>query len=297
MGENLKESEFNNSKYPMTYEEFEKRVMELFLRPYGEYLRKIILDRLDGLLSEDPNFFYGLYGDVCFSYDHPEIYGENSRKSFEDYHLRSVPVNALEMLLGESFNLENINDAVFVVEDEKMNLEGKLEDAEELYQDEDNEQLIEKCDEILEEFPKNQTAMGYKSFAYYALGDYDNAIKILEEGIELYPKNYYFKNNLAMVYYALGDYETSLTLCEEGLEITDFDWLCENKFKNLILLGRYDEACEFEKSVEPEFPWIFTLIEEGFTQHKLDYCHYLLKKNPDDVLAKNMIKIISSKTV
>ncbi|MBQ9159776.1 MAG: tetratricopeptide repeat protein [Methanobrevibacter sp.] len=181
----------------------------------------------------------------------------------------------------------------YVRKDDKMNLRAKLVVCEELYAMGDYNDLIETCDEILEEFPDNQNALGYKGFSYYALGDYDETKKILENGVGRYLKNYYLKNNLAMVYFALGDYETSLTLCEEGLEIKDFDWLCENKFKNLVRLGRYDEAFEFEKSIKPDFPWILKFLDDDTTQHELDYCHYLLEKNPDDVFVKNIMGMIS----
>lgn len=178
---------------------------------------------------------------------------------------------------------------------DKMNLENKLEECERLYNEENYEGLIRKCDEILEEFPDNQNAIGYKGFSYYALGDDDKALEILERGVELCPNNYYLKNNLAMVYYALGDYETSLKLCEEGLEIRDFEWLCENKFKNLIRLDRYDEAIEFEKSIDHDLSLHLIFMEEDMSEHELNYCYHLLKEKPDDKFLIGMIKMISEK--
>lgn len=176
-----------------------------------------------------------------------------------------------------------------------MNLESKLEECEKLYDEENYEGLIRKCDEIIEEFPDNQNAIGYKGFSYYALGDDDKALKILERCVELYPNNYYLKNNLAMVYYALGDYETSLKLWEEGLEIRDFDWLCENKFKNLIRLDRYDEAIEFEKSIDHDLSLHLIFMEDDMSEHELNYCYHLLKEKLDDKFLIGMIKMISEK--
>lgn len=84
----------------MTCEEYEKRVIELFLAPYREEKREIIVKRLDGLLEEDPQFIEGLYAETCFRYGRPDIYGENAKKVFEDYLLESIPVNTLHMVLG-----------------------------------------------------------------------------------------------------------------------------------------------------------------------------------------------------
>ena len=90
----------NEENYPMTYKEYEKRVVELFLECYeGETLELMKL-RVEEELKEDPNYIHGFYGHDCFTYDHPEIYGENCKKTFEDYHLRQTPVANLRLLIG-----------------------------------------------------------------------------------------------------------------------------------------------------------------------------------------------------
>lgn len=93
-----------SKKYPMTYEEYEKKVIELFLKRYPDELQEIMVDRLDNLLKEDPYFIKGLYNDTCFNYDHPEIYSAVCKKSFEEHLLQSIPVNILDMLLGGNFD-------------------------------------------------------------------------------------------------------------------------------------------------------------------------------------------------
>ena len=87
-------------KYPMTYEEYEKRVTELFLKLYPEDKQEVGKERLNNLLNAEPEFIEALYEDTCFCYDHPELYSETCKKVFEDYHLNSTPVNTLNMLLG-----------------------------------------------------------------------------------------------------------------------------------------------------------------------------------------------------
>lgn len=91
-------------KYPMTYEEYEKRVIDLFIGAYPNDKRKIMIVRLNNFLKEDPYFIKGLYNDTCFNYDHPEIYGDVCKRSFEDFYLESIPVHTLDMLLGGSFD-------------------------------------------------------------------------------------------------------------------------------------------------------------------------------------------------
>ena len=90
----------NEEDYPMTYNEYEKRVVELFLEDYEGETLELMRQRVEEELKEDPNYIHGFYGHDCFTYDHPEIYGENCKKTFEDYHLRQTPVANLRLLIG-----------------------------------------------------------------------------------------------------------------------------------------------------------------------------------------------------
>ena len=90
----------NEEDYPMTYKEYEKRVVELFLECYEGETLELMRQRVEEELKEDPNSIHGFYGHDCFTYDHPEIYGENCKKTFEDYHLRQTPVANLRLLIG-----------------------------------------------------------------------------------------------------------------------------------------------------------------------------------------------------
>lgn len=89
-------------KYPLTYQEYEEKVINLLLEPYDETKRNIMISRLKKLLTKDPDFIKGLYADTCFRYDRPDLYG-NCEDIFEDYHLESIPVHTLDMLLGGNF--------------------------------------------------------------------------------------------------------------------------------------------------------------------------------------------------
>ena len=90
----------NEDNYPMTYNEYEKRVIELFLQDYEGDVLELMKQRVDDILSEEPNFIQSLYGQDCFTYDSPHIYGETCKKTFEDNFLRQTPVANLRMLIG-----------------------------------------------------------------------------------------------------------------------------------------------------------------------------------------------------
>lgn len=92
--------ELDESKYPMTYKEYEKRVVELFLENYtGEALEEMTR-RVNEELSDRPNIIEQEYGADCFRYDNPEIFGQDSKKTFEDRYLKQTPVASLRMILG-----------------------------------------------------------------------------------------------------------------------------------------------------------------------------------------------------
>ena len=90
----------NEEDYPMTYKEYEKRVVELFLECYEGEALDLMRQRVEEELKEDPNYIHGFYGHDCFTYDHPEIYGETSKRTFEDNFLRQTPVANLRLLIG-----------------------------------------------------------------------------------------------------------------------------------------------------------------------------------------------------
>ena len=63
----------------MTHEEYEKRVVELFLENYPKDLEETMKDRLDKLLEDDSKFIDGLYGETYFRYNRPDLYGETCK--------------------------------------------------------------------------------------------------------------------------------------------------------------------------------------------------------------------------
>lgn len=86
-------------KYSMTYKEYEKRVIELFLETGNYATKEEKLEFLnEELLKNDPDFIKNLYKDDCFYYDHPERFGIAAKYVFEDTNLLGTPVSNLEML-------------------------------------------------------------------------------------------------------------------------------------------------------------------------------------------------------
>jgi hypothetical protein len=85
--------------YPLTYKQYEEKICELFLEEYeGEELERMI-DRLDAELKEEPNIIQTFYGQDCFHYDNPQIYGEITKKTFEDDFLKRDTVSNLRWIL------------------------------------------------------------------------------------------------------------------------------------------------------------------------------------------------------
>lgn len=88
----MKSKTIDESKYPMTYEEFEKRVSELFLdgadSPQELEFRKYFLNEEVGDLIE------GGYKEACSDYDNPDF----PSNQFTDEGLLMQPVRILEMI-------------------------------------------------------------------------------------------------------------------------------------------------------------------------------------------------------
>ena len=91
-------------KYPLTYEEYEKRVIELFIESYPIEYQEIIMDRVNNLLNEDPYFIKFLYNQDCKYYDGN---ASNAKMIFKDGALKSRPVYNLELLIGGELGCAN----------------------------------------------------------------------------------------------------------------------------------------------------------------------------------------------
>ena len=84
-----------SKEYPMTFEEFDKRVRELLVEGYSQESKEDTLLGLEILLEEDPDFIKNLYSSACGYYDRPAL---NWETIFEDGALRARPVSTLRML-------------------------------------------------------------------------------------------------------------------------------------------------------------------------------------------------------
>jgi len=83
-------------KYPLTYEEYEKKVIELLLRDTTPNEKKQILSDLEDLLEWDPNFIKHLYDEDCAYYDSRSL---NWDKVFNEPLLLACPVDTIEKSL------------------------------------------------------------------------------------------------------------------------------------------------------------------------------------------------------
>ncbi len=89
-----------SKEYPMTYEEFEEKVLELLFEYHSDEFIEVLKGRLAVLEKENPNYMLGLYHECCFIYDSPHIYGDSCKNAFEKELLRSTPVRLLREMLG-----------------------------------------------------------------------------------------------------------------------------------------------------------------------------------------------------
>ena len=83
---------------PVTSRNGEKITVAL-LEDCDERFRDLMMEKVEAELEKEPNFIQMSYGYDCFDYDHPEIYGEVSKKTFEDEFLRQTPVANLRKIL------------------------------------------------------------------------------------------------------------------------------------------------------------------------------------------------------
>ena len=90
---------FDEKNYPMTYKEYEKRVIELLLEDIDERFRDLMMEKVEAELKNEPNYIHGFYGQDCFTYDSPDIYGDTCKKAFEDNFLKQTAVANLRKLL------------------------------------------------------------------------------------------------------------------------------------------------------------------------------------------------------
>ena len=88
----MKSETIDESKYPMTYDEFEKRVIELFLGAASspkdlEFRQYILNEEVDDLIECE-------YKNACYNYDNPDF----PSNQFTDEGLINQPVRILEMI-------------------------------------------------------------------------------------------------------------------------------------------------------------------------------------------------------
>lgn len=89
-----------SNEYPLSYEEFEEKVLELLFEYYSDEFIEVLKERLAVLEKEDPNYMLGLYNHSYFIYDSPHIYGGSNKRAFEKDFLRGTPVRLLKESLG-----------------------------------------------------------------------------------------------------------------------------------------------------------------------------------------------------
>ena len=86
--------------YPLSREEFNKKVIELTLSLYSEKDQDYIKKEIDRVIKTEPLFWNSLYGYACFVYENPALYGKNCKRVFEDGYILQDAVGQLRLMIG-----------------------------------------------------------------------------------------------------------------------------------------------------------------------------------------------------
>ena len=78
-------------EYPMTYDEFKKRVCELFMERTKS---KQELEDIKKFLKEEEGMIEGEYANACYDYDNPKYHSNQ----FTDEGLKHQAVRVLDMI-------------------------------------------------------------------------------------------------------------------------------------------------------------------------------------------------------
>ena len=120
-------------------------------------------------------------------------------------------------------------------------------------ENENYEETITYCDEILKIDPTFTSIKIEKAFSYYCLKDYDKSIEYgktcLSNDLDIKERALILKL-IAGAFFEKEDYETSITYLDKNLEITPDDEVIKNvKAESLFRLGKYDEALEIADEI------------------------------------------------
>ena len=162
---------------------------------------------------------------------------------------------------------------------DKMTIQDLLNECEKAYGEHDYSRLEWVCNQILDEYNDNETALTYKLYVYCYWHQYRFVFETANRIHELYPNNYHAYNAKAIAYLGKNEFENALECCEEGLKIKDYYWLKINKIESLISLNRIDDAYEIYKSFDiPDYNFTKALINCGKYSEISEYDEDLLKE-------------------
>lgn len=94
-----------------------------------------------------------------------------------------------------------------------------LEKCRKLFDEDNYQETINVCNEILKKDLNNQTALGYKARSLYFLDEYEEALKLLNNALILYPNNYNYFYIKAEVFMDKEEYDRAIECFEKIFEI------------------------------------------------------------------------------
>ncbi|MDR0940008.1 MAG: tetratricopeptide repeat protein [Mediterranea sp.] len=118
-----------------------------------------------------------------------------------------------------------------------------LDDAAELINQMNYEEIIKRCDKIIKLDDKNSTVWNNKGYALIDLGRYEEAIGCLDESIRLNPESGAAWSNKGFALDSLGRHEEAIECLDESIRLNpENDVVWSSKGFTLIDLERYEEA-------------------------------------------------------
>lgn len=113
-------------------------------------------------------------------------------------------------------------------------------------------EVLNICDDALNQNPNNQSFLLNKAYAFLCLGSYENAICSYETAIDLGNCSYQVWSNYSYALFYIKDYDKSLIASNKAIEIeSSMPELYYNQGNILFCMKRYDEAKDFyEKSIQ-----------------------------------------------
>jgi tetratricopeptide (TPR) repeat protein/Mn-dependent DtxR family transcriptional regulator len=159
-----------------------------------------------------------------------------------------------------------------------------------------SEEVLELFEELQEKFPQeNKDIHKMTSFAYFAMGNTTEGIKILEEGLKLFPEATGMLNNKAIFLSNLERFDEAVKSIEKAIELDPLDANLYDTYGEVLMDSQNYEAAivKFTQSLEMSPNGWFTF----HTFLKLSKCYKSLGELEKATVCFDKAKILTEKVI